>query len=48
MINKRLINQVEEFMNKLGNEWTLKEVEIKVTPKYGDKLTVRKEFNQDG
>lgn len=47
MKNKELINQLEEFIDKIGNEWTLIEVEIKITPKYGDKLTLKKELSKE-
>ncbi len=44
----KLVNQIEEFIDKLSNEWTLREIEIKMTPKYGDKLTIKKEIHQNG
>ena len=48
MKSKELINQIEEFIDEISNEWTLRKVEVRIVPKYGDNLIVEKEINQDG
>ncbi len=42
-----MINQIEDFIDKLMDEWTLKEMEIKVEPKYGNTTKISKKLNTD-
>ena len=41
-MKKLLIDEIEEFIDKLIDEWTINEIKIEVKPKYGNELTVLK------